>query len=84
MSEQPKPRIDPDDFFAVDMRVGRVIAVEPFPEARDPASKVTVDFGGLGTLRTSAQVTHYGVDELVGATRGRCGEPRRQARSRIS
>lgn len=66
MDAQPKPEIAPNEFFAVDMRVGRVLAVEPFPEARMPASKVTVDFGELGALRTSAQVTHYEADELVG------------------
>ena len=46
--------------------VGRVLAVEPFPEARKPAWKLTVDFGPRGTLRTSAQVTDYGEEELVG------------------
>ena len=49
-----------------DLVVGRVLAVEPFPEARKPAWKLTVDFGERGTLRTSAQVTNYGEDELVG------------------
>lgn len=66
MDAEAKPMIDPGDFFAVDMRVGRVVAVEPFPEARKPAWKLTVDFGAVGTLRTSAQVSHYGADELVG------------------
>jgi len=61
------PDIDPNDFFGLDMRVGRVTAVEPFPEARKPAWKLTVDFGpDVGTLRTSAQVTNYSQDELVG------------------
>jgi tRNA-binding protein len=60
-----KPGIDPAAFFAVDMRVGRVLDVEPFPEARKPAWKLTVDFGPeIGTLRTSAQVTNYAIDEL--------------------
>lgn len=54
-------------FFDVDLRVGRVVAVEPFPEARKPAWKLTVDFGPqLGTLRTSAQVTNYDIEDLVG------------------
>lgn len=54
-------------FFDVDMRVGRVMEVEPFPEARKPAWKLTVDFGPvIGTLRTSAQVTNYSAEELTG------------------
>ena len=55
------------DFFAVDMRVGRVTEVEDFPEARKPAWKLTVDFGPLiGTLRTSAQIKNYSREELEG------------------
>lgn len=62
-----KPDVDIDAFFALDLRVGRVTEVEPFPEARTPAWKLTVDFGPeVGTLRTSAQVTNYGPEELVG------------------
>jgi tRNA-binding protein len=62
-----KPDIDPAAFFSVDMRVGRVLDVEAFPEARQPAWKLTVDFGPeIGTLRTSAQVTNYPADELRG------------------
>lgn len=61
-----KEAIDPSAFFAVDMRVGRVTAVDEFPEARNPAWKLTVDFGPvIGTLRTSAQVTNYTEDELL-------------------
>lgn len=48
------------------MRVGRVVDVEPFPQARVPAYKLTVDFGPLGTRRASAQVTHYEPDDLTG------------------
>ena len=64
-----KPDIEPSDFVALDMRTGRVTAVEPFPETRKPAWKLTVDFGPVvGTLRTSAQVPNYTADELVGRT----------------
>jgi tRNA-binding protein len=62
-----RPDITATEFFAVDVRVGRVTAVDEFPEARKPAWKLTVDFGPeVGTLRTSAQVTNYGRDDLVG------------------
>lgn len=60
--------IDPSDFAAVDMRVGRVVEVEGFPEARKPAWKLLIDFGPeLGRKRSSAQLTHYGREELVGS-----------------
>ena len=56
-----------DDFAAVDMRVGRVTAVEDFPEARKPAWKLTIDFGEeIGVKRSSAQVTNYSREELEG------------------
>ncbi|HLC75494.1 MAG TPA: tRNA-binding protein [Candidatus Peribacterales bacterium] len=55
------------DFENIDMRVGRVIAVENFPEARKPAYKLTIDFGSkIGTKKSSAQITHlYTKDELI-------------------
>ena len=61
------PEIVYDDFAAVDMRVGRVIEVEDFPEARKPAWKLAIDFGPeIGVKRSSAQVTNYTRDELEG------------------
>ena len=57
--------VDFDDFLRVDMRVGRVTAVDAFPEARKPAWKLTIDFGPeLGTRRSSAQVTNYTAEQL--------------------
>jgi tRNA-binding protein len=56
-----------EDFERIDMRVGRIVAADEFPEARKPAYKLTIDFGEeLGTKRSSAQVTHYTREELVG------------------
>lgn len=57
-----------DDFAAVELRVGTIVEVEDFPEARKPAYKVTVDFGPeIGVRRASAQITiHYTRDELIG------------------
>lgn len=53
------------DFAKIEMRVGRIIAVDDFPEARQPAYKLTLDFGPLGVKRSSAQVTNYKKDELL-------------------
>jgi tRNA-binding protein len=63
-----KPTIGWDEFERVDIRVGTVVAAEPFPQARKPAYKLTVDFGPeIGRKRSSAQITrHYAPGELVG------------------
>jgi tRNA-binding protein len=62
------PEIGFDQFLAVDIRVGTITAVEPFPEARKPALKLVIDFGaGIGSRKSSAQITqNYQAAELIG------------------
>jgi len=66
-SLEGKPDVGADQYFALDIRTGRVVGVEDFPEARKPAWKIRVNFGPvIGELQSSAQITNYSKDELMG------------------
>jgi tRNA-binding protein len=66
-AQEPKQEAGIEPLLALDLRVGTVVDVAPFPEARKPAWKVAVDLGPhLGTRWTSAQVTNYPREELLG------------------
>ena len=62
-----KDDVDGAHFYALDLRVGRVVSAEPFPEARKPSLRLRVDFGPvIGEVETSAQITRYDPAELIG------------------
>jgi len=68
--DAPGDTVAPEAFLAADIRLGRIVEAAPFPEARKPAYRLTIDFGpGVGVKQSSAQITeHYTPDMLTGRT----------------
>jgi tRNA-binding protein len=68
MGEPMRDSVDAAEFFKADLRVGRILAAHPFPEARKPAYRLEIDFGApVGVRKSSAQITErYRLDELAG------------------
>ncbi|MGJ3231254.1 MAG: tRNA-binding protein [Oceanicaulis sp.] len=66
--DPPAAEMSPEAFFAADIRLGRIVEAAPFPEARKPAFKLTIDFGpGVGVKKSSARITeHYTPETLTG------------------
>ena len=64
----PAEQISFDGFLKIDIRVGTIVEAEAFPEARNPAYKLRIDFGdGVGVKRSAAQITaHYTLEDLIG------------------
>jgi len=62
-----KPPVTTDDFARLDIRIGKVVDVQPFPRARNPSMKVAVDVGAGRIMWSSAQITNYEPDALVGS-----------------
>ena len=63
----PFPLASYDDFTRLNLRVGRIVEVQPFPKARNPSWKVRLDLGDLGEKWSSAQITNYTAEQLVGS-----------------
>jgi tRNA-binding EMAP/Myf-like protein len=57
------------DFEKIDLRAGTILEVREFPEAKNPARQLTIDFGKLGIKRSSAQITHPGADSVGSSAR---------------
>jgi tRNA-binding protein len=65
---QPLPTVDPERFFGVDVRSAVITEVRDFPQARQPAYQLRLDLGPLGERVSSAQISNYAKDELLGST----------------